>query len=263
MAELNFFLRVAPFVATTVALEAKVQTQKTFFSGILNSIGVVFATELGDKTFFVAAILATKYELLVVYLGCWGALAFMTLVSAVMGALIPSIIGAVMPASMAKLAKVPPMLLLLYFGGTMIYDAIKDLEEGKDENIAMKEELEDAKNEIDEWFGDGLVKEKDNEADVVSRLFNRENITLVQEFFVMTFLAEWGDKSQIATVAMSTTSNPVGVALGGILGHAACTGIAVATGRLISEQKAISESHISLVGGTMFVAFALHTLITL
>jgi putative Ca2+/H+ antiporter (TMEM165/GDT1 family) len=58
--------------------------------------------------------------------------------------------------------------------------------------------------------------------------------------FTLTFLAEWGDRSQIATIGLAASSNVVGVTLGGCLGHAVCTGAAVAGGRgmasMISER---------------------------
>lgn len=54
--------------------------------------------------------------------------------------------------------------------------------------------------------------------------------------FTMTFLAEWGDRSQIATIAMATTKDMWGVTVGGILGHGLCTGMAVVGGRMLAAR---------------------------
>ena len=42
--------------------------------------------------------------------------------------------------------------------------------------------------------------------------------------------AEWGDRSQIATVTMAADQNPYGVTLGALTGHSICTGAAVMGG---------------------------------
>jgi putative Ca2+/H+ antiporter (TMEM165/GDT1 family) len=57
--------------------------------------------------------------------------------------------------------------------------------------------------------------------------------------FSITFFGEWGDKSQIATIAMASDEDPFGVVLGGILGQALCTTAAVIGGKSLASQ--ISE----------------------
>ncbi len=55
----------------------------------------------------------------------------------------------------------------------------------------------------------------------------------------MTFLAEWGDRSQIATIILGAREDPVGVCIGGVLGHSVCTFIAVMGGRMIAQRISI------------------------
>ena len=60
------------------------------------------------------------------------------------------------------------------------------------------------------WFGKKCVK--------VFRVFSNT--------FAMTFLAEWGDRSQLATIVMAGINDVAGVCVGGVLGHFICTGLA-------------------------------------
>jgi putative Ca2+/H+ antiporter (TMEM165/GDT1 family) len=77
------------------------------------------------------------------------------------------------------------------------------------------------------------------------------------EAFVLTFLAEWGDRTQIATIALAAGNNPVGVTTGAILGHAICAGIAVIGGRMLAGR--ISERTLTFVGGGLFLIFGVVT----
>lgn len=76
--------------------------------------------------------------------------------------------------------------------------------------------------------------------------------------FTMTFLAEWGDRSQIATIALAAAKDPYGVTIGGIIGHSLCTGVAVLGGKLLATR--ISERTISIMGGVLFLIFAIHSI---
>jgi Ca2+/H+ antiporter, TMEM165/GDT1 family len=77
--------------------------------------------------------------------------------------------------------------------------------------------------------------------------------------FTLTFLAEWGDRSQIATIALAASKNPFGVVLGGLIGHAFCTGVAVIGGRMLAAR--ISEKAVATIGGILFFLFAMHSLL--
>lgn len=56
-----------------------------FWHGFLASISVILVSELGDKTFFIAAIMAMRHPRLTVFIGAITALALMTVLSAVFG----------------------------------------------------------------------------------------------------------------------------------------------------------------------------------
>ena len=81
---------------------------------------------------------------------------------------------------------------------------------------------------------------------------------ILTQAFTITFLAEWGDRSQIATIAMAAAKNPYGVTLGGVVGHALCTGLAVLGGKLLASR--ISERTVAFCGGVLFWLFAFHSL---
>merc|ERR1719498_2232693 len=87
----------------------------------------------------------------------------------------------------------------------------------------------------------------------------KSSSTAVQAF-VLTFLAEWGDRSQIATIALAAARSPVGVTLGGVVGHGCCTALAVLGGRVLASR--ISERTVLASGGVLFLVFAVHGLLT-
>ena len=76
-------------------------------------------------------------------------------------------------------------------------------------------------------------------------------VKMVVESFVLIFIAEWGDRTQFATIALAAANNPVGVVVGAILGHTICAIIAVVAGKSIAGR--ISEKLVTLVGGGLFV----------
>merc|ERR1719261_2234148 len=108
---------------------------------------MIWATEVGDKTFFIAAILAMRHARLVVFAGALGALAVMTVLSALLGLALPSLL----PRTYTHYASAG---LFLYFG-RLLRDA-RSMETG-----TVSEELE----EVEEELGVGAGKKQDAPGD--------------------------------------------------------------------------------------------------
>jgi len=138
--------------------------------------------------------------------------------------------------------------LFFFFGLRSLYDAVVAWDGGSDELAEVEAELADE----DE-------KKKGKKGKKGKTLGSILSPVLV-ETFVITFLAEWGDRSQIATIGLAASSDPVGVTIGGIAGHAVCTGAAVIGGRHMAEH--ISERAVAIAGGVLFCLFGAHSLVT-
>ena len=195
-----------------------------------------------------------RHGRLVVYLGAMGALAVMHILSVLMGFALPSLL----PKQYTHAASI---ILFLYFGCRLLKDAY-EMEGGKpsDELLEVEEELihkkteggGDEDKEIDDIEGgDGRKNTKSKSSKAT------ENLRVFTQAFTLTFLAEWGDRSQIATIALAASKNPFGVVLGGLVGHAFCTGVAVVGGRMLAAR--ISEKAVATLGGCLFFAFAVHS----
>ena len=59
--------------------------------------------------------------------------------------------------------------------------------------------------------------------------------------FTMTFIAEWGDRSQLATIVLAGINDVTGVCVGGVLGHIICTSGAVVAGAIISKWISVRK----------------------
>ncbi|KAL0861530.1 hypothetical protein ABMA27_009046 [Loxostege sticticalis] len=105
-----------------------------FWQGFIASLSVVIVSELGDKTFFIAAIMAMKHPRIVVFAGAISALVFMTILSAAFGwiaTVIPRVYTHYISAA-----------LFLIFGLKMLRDGWKmDPNEGQEELEEVQSEL--------------------------------------------------------------------------------------------------------------------------
>ena len=215
-----------------------------FWKAFTSSFAMIIATEIGDKTFFIAAVLSMKHSRSAVFLGAILALVVMTILSTAMGLVLPT----VMPR---KYTHILGGVLFLYFGCKLVYES-QQMEGGR-----VSDELE----EVEEELLQQSSKKEDEESGLRTTAKPAQKAgwyNIAVQSLTLTFLAEWGDRSQIATIALAAAKNPVGVTIGGCLGHSLCTGMAVLGGRMLAAR--ISEKTVTLGGGVIFIIFGLHSL---
>ncbi|KAL6850288.1 hypothetical protein ACP4OV_020915 [Aristida adscensionis] len=211
-------------------------------TGFASAFLLIFFSELGDRTFFIAALLAARNSGGVIFLGTFGALAVMTIVSVVLGRAFHYVDG-IIPFSFGgtdfPVDDFAAACLLVYYGVTTLLDAAS----GDDEKI--NEEQEEAELAVSKFSGNG--------AGIMSAA------STVASTFVLVFVAEWGDKSFFSTIALAAASSPLGVIAGSLAGHALATVIAVLGGSLLGTF--LSEKIIAYIGGSLFLAFAAVTIV--
>jgi len=170
------------------------------------------------------------------FAGCAGALAFMTAISVAIGQIFHAV-----PTSLTRGLPIDDYVAIasfLYFGVKSLLDAL---------NV--------------ETVGEGIAEERADAEDTLESVDVTGGWPLVVEACTLTIAAEVGDRSQLATIALSAAANPLGVFLGGTAGHCLATGMAVLGGSFIS--KFLSERVIGIIGGVLFLGFAASTAIGL
>ena len=206
------------------------------------ALSLITASEIGDKTFFMAVILASRYPRKPVFLGVVVALAAMTILSVWIGqviVLLPQLFSQYLPPSLGFLTHVSidrvAALLFLIFGIKLLYSA----------------RMMSAQTDVD------VMAEAEEAIEDGERKFKQRNTTWIIfiESCVLTFIAEWGDRTQFATITLAASKDSIGVMLGGILGHTICALIAVIGGRAIASH--ISERTITIIGGILFIILAI------
>ena len=120
----------------------------------------------------------------------------------------------------------------------------------------MAEELGEVEEELG-GAGHGKKDVEDDGAEAPPPAEETDAVKVLGQAFMLTFLAEWGDRSQIATIALAAAKDPYGVVAGGVVGHAMCTGLAVVGGRMLAAR--ISEKHVAVCGGLIFLGFAVYS----
>ncbi|KAG9241679.1 UPF0016-domain-containing protein [Calycina marina] len=258
------------------------------------SLTMILFSEIGDKTFLIAALMAMKHDRLLVFSAALSALITMTILSAVLGHAVPTLIPKRFTNFLAS-------GLFLIFGARLMREGL-----AMDKNEGVGAEMQEVEQELAEQevlarqqgrrrssaspyeleMGLGLRRGHSGKprsgtrlpspprspssspdrslsppprSTVKGALVGINNLLSLLlspawvQTFVMTFLGEWGDRSQIATIAMAAGQDYWWVTGGAINGHAICTGVAVIGGRAIAGK--VSMRVVTLGGAGAFLVF--------
>ena len=238
---------------------------------------MIIFSEIGDKTFLIAALMAMKHPRLLVFSAAFTALIAMTILSAVLGHAVPTLIP-------KRFTNLLAAILFLVFGAKMLREgyAISPSQGVSEEMKEVEMELEE-KEEMARKMGrrrssltpyvleSGRAKSHKlrsksrlpappdsprsssgsrspspyrgstfvNALSGVNNLFSLLLSPAWVQTFVMTFLGEWGDRSQIATIAMAAGQDYWWVTGGAVSGHGLCTAAAVMGGRAIAGRVSL------------------------
>mmetsp|Transcript_5362 Transcript_5362/g.9862 ORF Transcript_5362/g.9862 Transcript_5362/m.9862 type:complete len:188 (+) Transcript_5362:1658-2221(+) len=176
---------------------------------------LILATELGDKTFLIQALMAARNRKWAVYIASLAVMWFMTVLGTLIGSSLNYLLN---PQLVEKGAHVA----FFIFGVMTLKEAY--FYEEQDEDI----ELPKASNNF---------------------------IKVAIKTASLVFIAEWADKSQLSTIALSAAHDAWCVVIGACLGHLVCTSLAVGSGEVLAKH--VSERVVAGCCGVLFIVFAL------
>ncbi len=198
------------------------------WTGFVSSLLLVTVAEFGDKTFFLPLVLAMRHSRRWVFLGSWSALVLMTILAVGVGQLL--------------LGLLPLFWVRILASGLFLVFGIKMLWQARTMSPQTKE-IEEAEAALK------IVEEAESQGAGSGGTWG-----VFSEAFTLTALAEWGDKTQIATISLAAAHPGLSVMAGAMIGHGIMMGIAVLGGRMLASR--VSERTVHWVGGSLFLVFA-------
>jgi putative Ca2+/H+ antiporter (TMEM165/GDT1 family) len=190
------------------------------------TFGAIFIVELPDKTFIAALVLSTRYPPLAVWVGVGLAFGVQTLVAVTLGALatlLPDVVLQVLAAT------------IFLVGAVVLFRTAPGADTAEQEQ---EQEYAARATEPRSFLGAAVAS------------------------FLVLFVAEWGDLSQLLTISFVTRyDDHVSVFLGAWLALLTVSGLAVVAGRLLLRHLRLAVLH--YVGAAVCLLLAVLTVVEL
>jgi len=180
----------------------------------------IFLVELPDKTFLATLVLATKYKPILVWIGVGLAFAVQTLVAVTVGGLV-----SLLPQTAVHLAAG-----VLFLAGAVIL------------------------------FREGRAHQEAEEDEYAEKAPPATGLRAVLASFLILFMAEWGDLSQLLSVSLvARYKEPVSVFIGALTALLVVSGLAVVLGRQLLRFVKLHVLH--FIGAFVCAAIGVYTVV--
>ena len=218
----------------------RIKPTQAFYPSLIQSFLVIFLSEIADRTFILVLIYSLKIHWLPLVLTSLFAMYFMNLLAIVAGYTVILLIPRYIIDWIG-------FVCFLSFGLFWVYEGIKM------ESKSVKEEYEEEMQENENNYS--LVNDENAEGNN-----NKKSIWLLcAELFGFLCVSEFGDKSEISTVTIAAVYNFYAVLIGTMLAYFFAIVIAAFLGHYIGHY--LTEKMMSIIGGLLFVGFAVQILI--
>jgi len=236
-------------------------TKEANWTQFLRSFVLNFFSELGDKSFLCIVVFYNQVSPLFLFVIAVFAELFMNFISVVIGYEMTGKIS-------VKFFKLIGMFVFILFGLITFYEIFyakeEDEEEEDNKNNTIKFESNETSEDILESPDTNKLTNDQSCSEIQSseKQANKnilENIStyfkLGFKVFAIIFIAEFGDKSQITTIILTTEYSPIWIFLGTALAHIFGIVISMFIGYLISNKMNLKMANI--IGAVAFVVMGI------
>ena len=226
------------------------QGTQAFYPSLFQSFFIIFLSEIADRTFILVLIYSMKMHWFPLLGTSLGAMFCMNLLAIAVGYMIPLLL-------VRGIVDWIGFFCFLGFGIMNLYEGFHK------ESKTVIDEFNEELNVNDHQYSRLRKAETKNVDFTLSRSGKPAKVkelgSLCFELFTFLLLSELGDKSEIATVTIAAIYNIYGVLIGTTTAYFCTIIIAGLIGHTVGQY--ITEKTMCIVGGFLFLAFALEILI--
>ncbi len=216
-------------------------TKEPHWKQFLRSFVLNFFSEIGDKSFLCIVVFYNQVSPLFLFI--------MAVLAELLMNLISVVIGYEMTGSFSiRFFKLIGMWVFIFFGMMTFYEI-----------FFAKEEEDKVKEESGEAQSVTISSIASNEASADEGMNVEETLAMYLQsgikVFGMIFIAEFGDKSQITTIILTTECSPLWIFLGTAIAHIAGIIISIFIGYILSNK--INLKMANVIGAVAFILMGL------